>query len=131
MLGMVLLLSGCSNTKLSCYKSEEQKHTYNFNQTYTFKNDKIDVITQELEVTSIYDLDEEIESLEKLEAKYKNEKGIKITSNRTTNNLLIKVEIDRSLVTEKELKELIELKDLNISYKEVKEKLETDGYSCK
>ncbi|MDD2377302.1 MAG: hypothetical protein PHD10_01330 [Bacilli bacterium] len=131
MLGMVLLLTGCNKMKLVCNKIDEVGETYNFKQTIVFENNKIESVLQELEISSDDDLDKEYEELKQFAEEHKNEKAIKFEYSKDTNKIFVKIKLDPSLLSNKDPKELnMDISDLNITYDELKKKLESDGYSC-
>ncbi|MGE5456251.1 MAG: hypothetical protein ACM3O4_04020 [Ignavibacteriales bacterium] len=129
---LMLVVSGCGKTKLTCTKTENWIHTLDFNQEVVFKKEKIDSVTQTVKITSEEQLDNEYETYKKKEKEYASKEGITFEVSKIEEGLFVSLEIDTEKAAKTDLEEFGFPKDvLNLTVEQVKKKMEDEGYTCK
>lgn len=135
--GLILLLTGCGNTKtLTCTMNEESSYAKGImGYQITYKNDALSKVEQKfsVEVTD----EDYVDYLDSLEEEYNDEvneyqsDGIKYNLERNGNNLILGVTYNLGKMTKDELDEIGFYEEDDNSYENVKSELEDEGYTCK
>lgn len=130
---LVLLVSGCGNTKLNCSKTEKRTNiTDNYNQEIIFNDDKMKLITQTVKFTSGENLDEEYELLKVKEKDYQSKEGIVFEVSKLEDGILVSLEIEPSKTKQADLDEFgFDKETLKWDIEKVAEKMKGEGFTCK
>lgn len=129
---LVLLVSGCSKVKLTCTKTENWIHTFDFNQEIIFKKEKMDLVTQTVKITSKKELDEEYTTYKSKEKEYASKDGITFGVDKIEDGLFVSLEIDTEKAGKKDLEDFGFPKGvLDLNVEQIKKKMEDEGYTCK
>lgn len=134
--GIVLLMTGCGNTKtLTCSMEEKTSYlTAAMGYQVTYKDDEVTMIEQRM---SLEAGDEAQTYLDSMEEEYNKEvrdlesDGIKFDLERKGNQLNFSAQYRINKMTDEELDDLGFSLDDDNSYETVKENLEEQGYTCK
>ena len=130
---LVLLVSGCGNTKLNCSKTEKRTNmTDNYDQEIIFKDDKMKLITQTIKFVSDQNLDEEYKLLKDDEKNYQSKEGIVFEVSKLEDGILVSLEIETSKAKQKDLDEFgFDEETLKWNVDKVSEKMKGEGFTCK
>jgi len=131
----MLVITGCGSKKtLKCEKTNSTI-TYNFNKDKMSKIEIKDVIDLSNEKDEIENFSEYAKMIEnQYNEVYENIKGIKYTLEDSEKDytITITLEIDTNKINNDELSEISSLvKNSDLNYKDAKEFMENNGYTCK
>lgn len=128
----ILLLCGCDKTqKLTCTKTDTP-YGYTANQKITMHQHRDNIKTLELELQLLLELDHIkdqniiVKNLEDLYQRQRSEKGITWKLNQTDGKIVMNMNIDPSVASEK-----VSGVPNKIKYEDAKEYFQKKGYQCK
>lgn len=129
----ILFLTGCGTQTLTCTKHEDtEAGKASEKQVITFNNDKIKLYTAEMKINLNNDYKEYskalLKSIQDPFEEYKNADGVKYTTSEKNGNILFSVSGDYTKMDD-EAKKSFGI-DKNLSFNDIKENLENDGYTC-
>ena len=136
---VLVLVSGCGNGSkgkvLTCTRSEkEDSMSMTMTMKATFEDDKATKLSMDGEIVVGDDMASYVETLKGVFdsqfTPYASKDGVKYDSKVKDKTISYSLEIDKSKVSEDDLKEM----DMDLSegsYDEAKESLEKDGWTCK
>lgn len=128
----VLFMTGCGNKTLKCTYTQENDG-YDIKSTYqiTFDSDEVSKLTMQSEIALDDDYKTYIESYEESAAEvateYNEIEGFKATTASKNNTVTLKVVATASKMSEEDISSY----SMDLTYDELKETLETEGYTCK